>query len=41
MRGGTENITGIVGMAKALEMSIENREKNRNHILGLKERMKN
>ncbi|MFT6962485.1 MAG: cysteine desulfurase, partial [Flammeovirgaceae bacterium] len=40
MRGGTENVIGIVGMTKALEMSIENREKNKQHILGLKERMK-
>ncbi|MGB0525179.1 MAG: cysteine desulfurase family protein [Flammeovirgaceae bacterium] len=40
MRGGTENVIGIIALAKALEVSFENQEKNQKHILGLKERMK-
>lgn len=32
MRGGTENIYGIVGLAKALELAYENMETRRAHI---------
>ncbi len=39
MRGGTENLYGIVGMAKALELACENMEEHRTYILGLKKRM--
>ncbi|GAB4406205.1 MAG: cysteine desulfurase family protein [Microscillaceae bacterium] len=38
MRGGTENIYGIVGMAKALELAYAEMEKHRRHIEGLKDR---
>jgi len=36
MRGGTENIYGIVGMAKAPEMSYADMEPNHSYIQGLK-----
>lgn len=36
MRGGTENVYGIVGMAKALEIAVLNMEEHRKHIQGLK-----
>lgn len=36
MRGGTENIYGIVGMAKALELAYANMEQNHQHIQALK-----
>lgn len=39
MRGGTENVAGIVGLAKALEISYRDMEQNRKYISGLKERM--
>jgi cysteine desulfurase len=39
MRGGTENIYGIVGIAKALEIAYRDMEVNRKHIEGLKQRM--
>jgi len=40
MRGGTENIYGIVGMAKALEMAIEELEERKTHIEGLRSYLK-
>lgn len=40
MRGGTENIYGIIGLAKALEIAVNNMEVHQNHIKGLKLRMK-
>jgi cysteine desulfurase len=40
MRGGTENVYGIVGMAKALEMAYADMEQHRQHIQGLKSYMK-
>ncbi len=39
MRGGTENVCGIVGLAKALELAYENMDEHRTHIQGLKDRM--
>lgn len=40
MRAGTENLYGIVGFAKALEMATENYEKDSTFILSLKLYMK-
>ena len=39
MRGGTENVYGIVGLAKALEIAHRDLAKHRAHIEGLKRRM--
>ncbi|MES2734269.1 MAG: cysteine desulfurase family protein [Bacteroidota bacterium] len=39
MRGGTENVYGIVGLAKALEIAYRDMEAHRTHIEGLKARM--
>jgi len=39
MRGGTENIYGIVGLAKALEMAYAEMEQHQQHIQGLKSYM--
>lgn len=36
MRGGTENVYGIVGLAKALEIAVRDMDKKREHIQGLK-----
>ncbi|GJM29603.1 MAG: cysteine desulfurase [Cyclobacteriaceae bacterium] len=36
MRGGTENVTGIVGLAKALELAYQNMEEHQRYIQGLK-----
>ncbi|MBW3469305.1 cysteine desulfurase family protein [Arthrospiribacter ruber] len=36
MRGGTENVIGIVGIAKALELAYEDMQGHRDHILSLK-----
>jgi cysteine desulfurase len=36
MRGGTENVYGIVGLAKALELANTDQEIHKSHILGLK-----
>ncbi len=40
MRGGTENVTGIVGLAKALEICYRDLEKDHEKIAGLKQYMK-
>jgi cysteine desulfurase len=40
MRGGTENVYGIVGLAKALEMAYATMEQHREHIQGLKTYLK-
>jgi cysteine desulfurase len=39
MRGGTENVYGIVGLAKALEIAYRDMDDKRNHIEKLKSRM--
>ncbi|UFH52921.1 cysteine desulfurase family protein [Spirosoma sp. KNUC1025] len=39
MRGGTENVYGIVGLAKALEIAYRDMDAHRNHITSLKRRM--
>lgn len=36
MRGGTENVAGIVGLATALEIACTEMEDQRNYIMGLK-----
>ncbi len=40
MRGGTENVYGIVGMAKALEIVYEEMDKNHEYIVNLKRYMR-
>jgi cysteine desulfurase len=40
MRAGTENVYGIVGMAKALEIAIEEREARHEKIMELREYFK-
>ncbi len=39
MRGGTENVYGIIGMAKALEICYRHMDDHKAYIEGLKERM--
>jgi cysteine desulfurase len=39
MRGGTENVYGIVGLAKALELAYSVMDSHRQHIEGLKQYM--
>lgn len=39
MRGGTENVYGIIGLAKALEIAYKNMETHRRHIESLKSAM--
>jgi cysteine desulfurase len=39
MRGGTENVYGIVGLAKALEIAYKDMDSHRVHIRNLKKRM--
>ena len=39
MRGGTENVYGIVGLAKALELAYEGMAAHRSHVEGLKHAM--
>jgi cysteine desulfurase len=39
MRGGTENVYGIIGLAKALEIAYRDLDKHKQYILGLKSRM--
>ena len=40
MRGGTENVYGIVGLAKALEMMLENLDEEMAYITSLNDRLK-
>lgn len=39
LRGGTENVYGIIGLAKALEIAYRDMDNHRRHIEGLKSRM--
>jgi cysteine desulfurase len=39
MRGGTENVYGIIGLAKALEIAYRDMNDHTNHIKGLKRMM--
>lgn len=39
MRGGTENVYGIVGLAKALEIAVTEMEEHKKHIEGIKSYM--
>ena len=39
MRGGTENVYGIIGLAKALEIAYQNLQEHKQYITGLKARM--
>ena len=41
MRGGTENVAGIIGLAKALELCYAHMEEHQQHIMGLKDYMRN
>ncbi len=41
MRGGTENVYGIVGMAKALEIACQNIDAHQSHIEKLRTHLKN
>lgn len=41
MRGGTENVYGIVGLAKSLEIAYEKMDEHREYIQGLKSYMMN
>jgi len=40
MRGGTENLYGIIGLAKALEITVANREQNHVYIEALRNYLK-
>ena len=39
MRGGTENVAGIVGLAKALSLALEHLEERQQYILKLRQRL--
>lgn len=39
MRGGTENVYGIIGLAKALELSYQTMQDDKDYITGLKNYM--
>lgn len=41
LRGGTENIAGVVGLAKAIELAYTDLEAHQNHVWGLKNYMIN
>jgi len=36
MRGGTENLYGIIGLSKALEIALRDMEDHKQHIIGIK-----
>jgi cysteine desulfurase len=40
MRGGTENVSGIAGLAKALEICYQEMKAHQEHIMGLKDYMR-
>ena len=39
MRAGTENLYGVVGFAKALQLATDHYEENRNYIQGIRDYM--
>lgn len=39
LRGGTENLYGIVGMAKAIDLAFSHLEAHQKHVQGVKQRM--
>jgi cysteine desulfurase len=39
MRGGTENVAGIIGLAKAFELACQKMDENKTHLLSIKRRM--
>lgn len=39
MRGGTENVAGIIGMARALELACAHMDDHRKHVLDIKQYM--
>ena len=39
MRGGTENLYGIIGLAKALEIALRDMDQDQKHIIGIKNYM--
>lgn len=39
LRGGTENVYGIAGLAKAIELACDEMEEHKNHVQGLKSYM--
>ncbi|MEJ6589207.1 MAG: cysteine desulfurase family protein [Crocinitomicaceae bacterium] len=41
LRGGTENVSGIVGLSKAMDLAYEDLEAHQKHVYGLKEHMVN
>jgi cysteine desulfurase len=41
LRGGTENLYGIVGLGKAIELAYAHLEEHQQHVSGLKQYMKN
>jgi cysteine desulfurase len=40
MRSGTLNVPGIVGLGKAAELCVQNREEETRHVTGLRERLR-
>jgi cysteine desulfurase len=40
MRGGTENVAGIVGLAKALEIAYRDMQTHQEHVIALKDHMR-
>ena len=38
-RAGTENVPGIVGLARALSLAVDQRDSNHEHVLGLRNRL--
>ena len=39
MRGGTENLYGIIGLAKAMEIALRDMDQHQKHIIGIKNYM--
>lgn len=40
-RGGTENVAGIVGLSKALELAVDHMEENNKKLIGLRDKLIN